>query len=313
MAIDLKDAATPEPTPKPRFRIAVWACALIVGTGMVGGGLTAASATTAAHLQRKPTKAEQALIKHVPSSYADSCSGDTAKWKKLYAGVIPAAKKQTKSIGAAVICAPSGGSVDTVVFTQWKKAVDMNAFYRAVVADFNVEPNSTHSQNGQPTACPTERAYQSGAFTGRFVCQHMNSDDSAELYWTNEELRIIGDASLKPDPDGSRLYAWWNADSGGLIAASSSTASSSPPGTSRPSQRKPKSSGIPVPTKGPDGTWQFKFAPGVDVTGNLCSAKSAQLKKRLSELGVAKGTAGIVALTGGNNATGTMTICALGY
>jgi hypothetical protein len=71
--------------------------------------------------------------------------------------------------------------------------------------------------------------------------------------------------------------------------------------------------GIPVPTQGTDGTWQFQFASGVNVTGNLCSAKARQLKERLKERGVAKGTAGMVALDGGNNAPGTMTICALGY
>jgi hypothetical protein len=208
-----------------RFRVAVIVSVLVIGAGTVGAGRTAS-----AHALNKPTKAEQSLIGHVPSSYADTCTGDTAKWKKLYAGVFPAAKKQTKSIGAAIICTPTG--VDTVIFTQWKNAADMNAFYQAVVADFNVAPNSIHLQNGQMTACPTEMGYAVGASTGRVVCQHMNSDNSAELYWTNETLKIVGDASLKPDPAGSLLYAWWNADSGGLSGGSSGKGSSSTPGTS---------------------------------------------------------------------------------
>jgi len=71
--------------------------------------------------------------------------------------------------------------------------------------------------------------------------------------------------------------------------------------------------GIPVPTKGSDGIWHFKFPASADVTGNLCGKDTPQLDQRLKDMGVVKGTAGMIALDGGNNAPGTMTICALGY
>jgi hypothetical protein len=101
---------------------------------------------------------------------------------------------------------------------------------------------------------------------------------------------------------------------GGLAACGSSPASpahhGTPPATH---QAGVDLTGIPVPTRGSDGTWHFGFPAGTDVTGNLCSAKASQLKARLQQLGVTPGTAGMIALTGGNNAPGTMTICALGY
>ncbi len=268
-----------------RFRIAGWACALVIviGTGTVGAGLTAASAATVAHVQNKPTKAEQSLIKHAPPSYAGTCTGDTAKWKGLYAGVFPAAKKQTKSIVAAVICAPNGASVDTVVLTQWKNVADMNVFYQAVVADFNVQPNSIQLQNGQLTVCPAERGYQVAAFTGRFVCQTVSSDQSAEIYWTNEKLRILGDASLKPDPGGSRLYAWWNADSGGLIGGSSG------PGSSTPGR-------VPVVQRAPElGAGTFS-APVKDESAAItaCTTQQRELGLQLKKLGAAAGVSTLV-------------------
>ena len=281
------------------LRVAALVSVLVIGAGTVGAGLTTASAATVAHVQKKPTNAERSLIKHAPSSYANTCTGGTAKWKKLYAGVIPAAKKQTKSIVAAVICAPSGGSVDTVILTQWKNVADMNAFYQAVVADFNVEPNSIDLQNGQLTDCPTERGYEVGAFTGRFVCQHMSSDNSAELYWTNETLKIMGDASLTTDPDGSLLYAWWNADSGGLRGGSSGTGSSSTPGTgssSTPAFQQHSPNGVPKVQRAPAlGVGSFSARVKDESAAiTACTTQQRELGLQLKKLGEAAGVSILV-------------------
>ena len=192
-----------------RFKIAALASVLVIGA--VGAGLTAASAATVAHVQDKVTKAEQSLANHVPQSFVTTCVGETAKLRGVYARSFPKVKKQTKSIVAAITCSPTGASPpDTVVYTQWKNVADMNALYQAAVADFNIQPNS-----GAQATCPFESTSTVGGTpVGRAVCQPALPGLSAEIYWTTDSLKIMGDALLKTDPDGSLLTTWWKGDSG---------------------------------------------------------------------------------------------------
>jgi hypothetical protein len=195
-----------------RFRIAALAGVLVIGA--VGAGLTAASAATVAHVQNKPTKGEQALDNHVPQSYANTCVGFTASFKKGDAKTFPEVKKQINRIVAAIDCGPTGASVpDSVVFVQWKNVADMNAYYQANVALFGIQPEQGVAAQA---TCPREKSYSSGAGTtvGRSVCNPSSPNPPAEIVWTATSLKISGDADLKNDPDGSVLTGWWNGDSG---------------------------------------------------------------------------------------------------
>jgi hypothetical protein len=194
-----------------RFRIAALAVVLVIGA--LGAGLTAASAATVAHAQDKPTKGEQFLGKHVPASFGSTCVALTASTKKDYAKSYPKVKKQINSIGAAISCTPTGTNVpEIVIFTQWKNAADMNAYYRAVVAGYNIQLNAAVA--GQAT-CPLESASTAGgAIVGRVVCQPSMSKQPAEIVWTTDSLKILGDALVTTDPDGSLLNTWWKGDSG---------------------------------------------------------------------------------------------------
>jgi hypothetical protein len=202
-----------------RFRIAL-ASVLVIGAGTVGAGLTAASAASVAHVQNKLTKAEQSLAKHVPSSYA--CTSRTPKAQKDYSDAYPTVKKQAKSIVAAIVCAPTGTSVpDYVIFAQWKNATDMNAFFQAVAADWNVQPD----ESAGGTTCPQEAGYvtreisargQKVVRSGLIVCRPSTQDHQAEIVWTEKSHKITGDAGLTSDPDGSLVHAWWNSDQGGV-------------------------------------------------------------------------------------------------
>jgi hypothetical protein len=194
-----------------RFRIAALAGVLVIGA--VGAGLTAASAATVAHVQNKPTKGEQALANHVPSSYANTCVGFTASTKKTEAKIFPKVKKQINTIVAAIQCKPTGASVPkVVVFTQWKNVADMNADYQANVDDLNVQPEQGDAAQA---TCPRETSYSLGAGTtdaGRSVCTPGQPD--SEIVWTATSLKISGYAALSNDPDGSVLTGWWKGDSG---------------------------------------------------------------------------------------------------
>lgn len=83
------------------------------------------------------------------------------------------------------------------------------------------------------------------------------------------------------------------------------------PATSKPAGAN--LAGIPVPTMGSDGIYHFNFPASVNVTGKMCGKDTPQFDQRLKDMGVVRGTAGMIALDGGDNAPGTMTICALGY
>jgi hypothetical protein len=193
-----------------RFRIAALAGVLVIGA--VGAGLTAASAATVAHVQNKPTKGEQSLANHVPSSYANTCKTATASFKKAEAKIFPKVKKQINSIVAAIVCSPTGASVpDTVVFTQWKNVADMNADYQANVAGFGIQPDQAPGQ----TPCPQESpSVVNGTTVGRSVCDPSSPNPPAELVWTTTSLKILVRASLDNDPGGAVLDAWWKGDSG---------------------------------------------------------------------------------------------------
>jgi hypothetical protein len=197
-----------------RFKVAALAGVLVIGA--VGAGLTAASAATVAHVQNKPTKGEQALANHVPSSYADTCKTFTASFKKGDAKTFPEVKKQINRIVAAIDCGPTGASVpDSVVFVQWKNVADMNSYYQANVALFGIQPDQGVAAQA---TCPREKSYSSGAGTptaGRSVCSPgSGGSGSSEIVWTTTSLKITGDADLKSDPDGSVLTGWWNGDAG---------------------------------------------------------------------------------------------------
>jgi hypothetical protein len=199
-----------------RFRIAALASVLVIGAGTVGAGLTAASAATVAHVQYKPTKGEQSLGSHVPSSYVDTCSFATAETKKTYAAYFsdPRVKKLTNSIVAAIMCNLTGASVpETVYFTQWKNVADMNGFYHANLDGYNIAPNL--GAVGQ-TTCPQEGTVVVGGTTdGRYVCQPSiskqpkQSAQPAAVVWTTNSLKIMGEAQLTTDTDGAVLYRWW--------------------------------------------------------------------------------------------------------
>jgi hypothetical protein len=189
-----------------RFRVAVVTSVLVIGVGTVGAGLTAASAGTVAHVPDKATKAEQSLGNHVP--YADTCVGATASVKALYATNYPEVKKQTKSIVAAIKCTPMGAPVpEVVIFTQWKNAADMKSYYFASVVGFNLTPNQGAA--GQ-TTCPQEGSLSiKGKHSGRYDCSPADPKHPADFFWTRESLKIMGEALLTNDTNGSALYAWF--------------------------------------------------------------------------------------------------------
>jgi hypothetical protein len=206
----------PKREKRPMFRFGIAALAGVLVIGAVGAGLTAASAATVAHVQNKPTKGEQSLANHVPSSFANTCAGVTASMKKTYAKTYPKVKKQTNSIVAAVSCTPTGTAVpELVVYTQWKNLADMNAYYNATVAGYGIQPET---RAAAPAVCPLESTSTAGTtvvrVVGRVVCQPSVAKNPAEIVWTTNPLKILGDAFVTTDPDGSLLNTWWKADSG---------------------------------------------------------------------------------------------------
>jgi hypothetical protein len=174
----------------------------------------------------KTTKAESSLINdHVPPATASTCEGKTADEKKSLLKSFPAEKAHIETIVAAVFCFPtSQGSPDEVDYVQMANLNALLGLYQANLTFYNLSggPGPSKDTSGgtagpTPTTCPTEFPYGFSATDnrGRVLCEPSSSSGQADLVWTNEPLKIYGEAFLKTDPDGSLLRAFFNSPDSG--------------------------------------------------------------------------------------------------
>jgi len=181
-----------------------------------------ASTGVGASVARKNSKAEKALIKHVPAPTKSTCEGATAETKKLFNKFFPKNKAHTKDVIAAVNCFPDG--VDSVTYMQFTNASDLEATYDALLIDLRVIDDRGNSINLQPNTappsdgtCPIEGPYGHGdqENVGRVGCVGSDPSDSeaaSDIAWTETALKILSEAFVTNDPDGSQAFAFFGGD-----------------------------------------------------------------------------------------------------
>lgn len=97
---------------------------------------------------------------------------------------------------------------------QFSNASDLQYLYLTNVLYYHLSLNTSTPTAG---ACPQETPYRSaagGSDAGRVVCVGSGGNRSAEIIWSNDKLRILGDAVLSNDPYGSGLVASFQSRAG---------------------------------------------------------------------------------------------------
>jgi hypothetical protein len=190
-----------------------WCASLATVVVMVSLGLGPSVSASVAAKAPKLTKAEQKLVKkHVSPSIADSCFGNTANEKKNLV-TLSDTKGIAKRLVAAVECdAPLDGVVDFVTYAQFKDVASMVSRYKEEIDLALLDPNTPE---GAPGTCPVEGQY--GAQdnpSGRVGCA-LSTGSSAVIVWSNDATKILAEASLEQDPDGSLVRAFFGSDDAG--------------------------------------------------------------------------------------------------
>jgi hypothetical protein len=187
---------------------------VLTGVGLVVAGAGVAPAS----VQAKNTKAEQSLVDNqVPPQTASTCSGNTKKEKKYLLKSFPDQKKNLAKIVASVSCFPAAqGSPDEVDYVQFGTLNSMLGVYQANVSYYNITTGQA-APNPTKDTCPQEGSYgpPPNNDAGRVVCAPSTSSHGSDLVWAKNAPKILSEAFLKTDPDGSVLLSWWHTTASG--------------------------------------------------------------------------------------------------
>jgi hypothetical protein len=220
---------------------------LLVGVAVVVALSASGLASSAdASLASKDTKAEKALLEHVPSATASHCKGTTVsvkgEWDSGAVDIWTELRVAVERVVAAVDCSTSalppsiGGA--PLTYMQFANAKDMNAAYAAFRSwDLKAQsvtaprtcPQERWVRSGTagptPQTCPQEGTYAppgGGTPTGRVACAPSTNNlfsgapfSTAKIIWTNDALKIMAQGILLTDADCSSLLKFFaSPDSG---------------------------------------------------------------------------------------------------
>jgi len=184
--------AGPEPAPaqapasRRKLLLAIGAAAafvLLVGSATAGVGYLGS---------RYPNDAEEALLRDVPLALQSTCTRND----DIVEG--------SANVEASLVCTPSGGEVNSFVFTKFSSPIALNKNYQAAVSTAGVSAGSGDCRSGDRAETgyrsETEQSY------GRMLCFHRRG--SSFLTWTDEQNNTLG-VAIRHDPDNEKLHDWW--------------------------------------------------------------------------------------------------------
>jgi hypothetical protein len=140
-----------------------------------------------------PATAEERLLGHVPEQLRPDCV--------VVAGSPP--------VSATATCTADGGRL-TVTYLQYADATLMDAAYDGFFAIAEIERDSGNC--ARPETWPAEGVYLlDDQPAGRMLCT--TTADLPTIYWTNDELLILGFVSHTA-AGSERLWQFWREESG---------------------------------------------------------------------------------------------------
>jgi hypothetical protein len=171
--------------------------------------------SVSASVASKTTSAERSLIKdHVASTIADSCTGNTAATKKALNRAFTSNKANNKRVVAAVQCVPSAGA-ESVSYIKFSTVGAMSRTYEKILGFYPLEVNT---KEGVAGTCPVEGQYgDPGDPLGRVGCVPSGSDNSAHIVWTTDASKILAEAVINEDSDGTLVRAFFGSKDAGPI------------------------------------------------------------------------------------------------
>lgn len=133
------------------------------------------------------------MLTHVPIAFRESCTA--------IEGVAP--------VVATASCTQDNGEI-RVMYSQYATNEDMDSAYQGFVSASEIEPDSGDCKDA--TTWPAENNYTINSLpAGRWLCTDKPGDPT--IYWTDERLHILSQASHALD-DHARLVDFWVNDSG---------------------------------------------------------------------------------------------------
>ncbi|MDQ2881215.1 MAG: serine/threonine protein kinase [Actinomycetota bacterium] len=233
------------PTPSSRRRW--W---WIAACGVLALALVAGSAAGVLKYfgSRFPNSAEQELLDVVPLALTskNTCTRNTQ------------AEQDTANVDASVICTPSDGDVNKVVFTKYTSSRAMDNHYQAAVATAGVPESSGDCR----TADRAEGTYTGEAdqASGRTFCYQDRGSSFVE--WTDDQSHTLAQAT-RVDPDYTKLRDWW----AGVVGVKLPTTATSEPAPA-PAPAPPPAAAPPEPAPAPQPALGANAAPPPSQAGN---------------------------------------------
>jgi serine/threonine-protein kinase len=233
--------------PTPSFGRRWW---WIAACGVLALALVGGSAVGALKYfnSRWPTAAEQQLLDVVPLALTskDSCNRNAE------------AEQDTANVEASVVCTPSDGDVNKVVFTKYTSTRAMANHYQAAVATAGIPESSGDCRS----ADRAEGTYTGEAdqANGRTFCYQDRG--SSFIEWTDDQSHTLAQAT-RVDPDYAKLRDWW----AGVVGVKLPTTP-----TSEPAQQPapPSAAAAPAP---PGPAPAPRPAPGADASPPPANAR----------------------------------------
>jgi serine/threonine protein kinase len=216
----------------------------IAACGVLALALVAGSAAGALKYfgSQFPNSAEQELLNVVPLALTSkgSCTRNAE------------AEQDTANVEASVVCTPSDGDVNKVVFTKYTSSRAMADHYQAAVATAGIGESSGDCRS----ADRAEGTYtgEAGQVSGRTLCYQERGSSFVE--WTDNESHTLAQAT-RVDPDYPKLRGWW----AGVVGVKLPTTPTSEPAQAPAPAPPPAAAAIAPPEPAP--------APGADTSPPL--------------------------------------------
>ncbi len=205
-------AATPEtgpPPPRQQRRKLLLAAAGAATFALLAGLATAGVGYLSS---RYPNDAEESLLRDVPLALQASCTRNDA----IIEG--------SANVDASLVCTPSGGDVNSFVFTKFSSPSALDGNYRAAVTTAGVSDGSGDCRSGD--RAETDYHSDSEAAHGRVLCFQRRG--SSFLTWTDEKSQTLG-VAVRHDPDNEKLRDWWAGVNDVKLPETDPAATASPP------------------------------------------------------------------------------------
>jgi serine/threonine protein kinase len=230
------------PPAPPRKRWWMVACG-VLALALVGGS---AAGVLKYYNSRFPNAAEQELLNEVPLALTskNSCIRNSET-------------EQDPNVAASVVCSPSDGDVNKVVYTKFTSPRVMDRRYQAAVATAGIGESSGNCLKGDRA----EGTYNGEAnqSSGRALCYQDHG--SSFIVWTDAASHILVQAT-RVDPDYQKVRNWWAGVVGLKLPTTSTSepapAPATPPAAAAPAPPQPEPAPQPEPPKP---------APGPDASG----------------------------------------------